>query len=82
MGSVHTTPLAVVGCDFRIAPSRARSSLAMTPEATEALARMVSRASRGIRPRSHCTSQTASSTSSQRRYLPSSDQISAISGRE
>lgn len=39
MGSVHTTPLAVVGCDFRIAPSRARSSLAMTPEETEALAR-------------------------------------------
>ena len=45
-------------------------------------ARMVSSASRGISPRSHWISQTASSTSSQRRYFPSSDQISLMSGRE
>ena len=37
---------------------------------------------RGIKPRSACTSQTASSTSSQRAYFPSSEKISAISGRE
>ncbi|NOQ80430.1 MAG: AMIN domain-containing protein, partial [Gammaproteobacteria bacterium] len=35
----------------------------------------------GMVPISPCTSQTASSTASQRRYLPSSDQIALISGR-
>ncbi len=49
---------------------------------TEALVRIAATASAGISPRSASTSQTAISTSSQRRNLPSSLQISFISGRE
>jgi hypothetical protein len=43
---------------------------------------MFASAAAGIKPRSAWTSHTASSTSSQRAYFPSSEKIRAISGRE
>ena len=47
-----------------------------------ARSRMTRTASAGIRPRSASTSQTTSSTSSQRWKRPSSDQMARIAGRE
>jgi hypothetical protein len=62
---------------------RTRSSISATRAgSTAAFARITASDAGGIKPRSACTSHTASSTSSQRAYLPSSLKIPAISGRE